>query len=141
MSKKLIAVALGVMVFAMVFASAAGLGGTTVGQVGAEADIVAACDTTGVNVDFTTAWDGTAGEFVVTEVVLTNLGDTTANECNGHSATVSVSTFDAITGGYTDIGTASIDPIDGSAADVPLVPAVNAEAVDHIAIIITKPAP
>lgn len=135
MSKKLIAVALGVMVFAMVFASAAGLGGTTVGQVGAEADIVAACDTTGVNVDFTTAWDGTAGEFVVTEVVLTNLGDTAANECNGQSATVSVSAAG------TEIGSGAV-PVSGASATVALTvtaPAteVAAEAVDGIAIIIT----
>ena len=135
MSKKLTAVGLGVMVFAMVSASAAGLGGTTTGAMGAEADIVAACDTTGVTVDFTTAWDGTAGEFVVTEVVLTNLGDTAANECNGQSATVSVSAAG------TEIGSGAV-PVSGASATVALTvtaPAteVAAEAVDGIAIIIT----
>jgi hypothetical protein len=111
MSKKLTAVALGVMVFAMVSASAAGLGGTTTGAMGAEADIVAACDTTGVTVDFTTAWDGTAGEFVVTDVVLTDLGDTAANECDGQSATVSVSAAG------TEIGSGAVT-VSGASATV-----------------------
>lgn len=135
MSKKLTAVGLGVMVFAMVSASAAGLGGTTTGAMGAEADVVAACDTTGVTVDFTTAWDGTAGEFVVTDVVLTDLGDTAANECDGQSATVSVSAAG------TEIGSGAVT-VSGASATVALTvtaPAteVAAEAVDGIAIIIT----
>ena len=134
MRKKMIAVILGILVFALVSASAAGLGTITTGQVGAETDVIATCDTTGVDVDFTTAWDSAASGFAVTEVLLSSLGDG-ANECDGQSATV------VVTVGGAEVGNGSATVV-GAGATVTLSPAtpgtlVDANLVDGIAIVVT----
>jgi hypothetical protein len=139
MRKKMIAVILGLLVFALVSASAAGLGTITTGQVGAEADVIATCDTTGVTVDFTTAWNSAAGGFVVTDVVLSSLGDG-ADECDGQSATVVV-TFSDIDLGDIELGSGSATVV-GAGATVTLSPTapatwVDANLVDGIAIVVT----
>ena len=74
MSKRtVIAVVAAVAAFGAVSASAAGLGGLTGSNLGAETKVVAACDTNGVGVTYTTSYSTTGNQYVVTGVTLTGL--------------------------------------------------------------------
>lgn len=85
MRKKLTAVVLAVLVFSLIAASAASLGGINASTVGAETTIVAACDVNdapgapageNLNASFTTGWDAGLGEYTVTGVTISGIDDT-----------------------------------------------------------------
>ena len=99
----LIAAAAALVVFGVVFAMAASLGGITSGDVGADDAVVASCDSNGVTTSYTTAYSssGTAG-YKVGNVTVGSIADA----CDG--ATMRVT----LTGsGGTSLGeqTATVD--------------------------------
>jgi hypothetical protein len=122
MRKRMLAVVLGLLVFSLVAASAASLGVNTA-SLGAGTEIVASCDDA-VDIAFTTGYSG--GEYVVTEVVLSDVSDA----CDGQDVWVQL-TADA---GTLGSGTAQAD--DSGTVTVP-VGASSAEAVTGVAVVIS----
>jgi hypothetical protein len=124
MRKRMLAVVLGLLVFSLVAASAATLGGVRSDQLGADVGVVASCDTDGVDVAFTTIFSG--GEYVVTEVVLSDVSD----DCDGQDVSVLL-TADA---GTLGSGTTQADA--SGTVTVP-VSASSAKAVTGVAVVIS----
>jgi hypothetical protein len=97
---------LGLTAFGAVFGSAASLGGLSSDTLGAGASVVASCDTDGVGVTYTRAYDssGTPG-YKVTAVTVTGVADT----CDGQtlSVTLTDSGNSAVGAGSTTIPTSA----------------------------------
>ena len=122
----LLPILLGLIAFGAVLASAASLGGINNSDLGADADVVASCDTDGVDVDFVTSYDAVSGEYVVDSVDVSGI----AAACNGQdiSVTVSDGTGAALSSGSAVVG--------GASQRVALAPSASAESVEGIAIVI-----
>ena len=73
MRKKSIAILAGVAIAGAVGASAASLGGLGGEDLGADTGDVASCDTDGITVGYTTEYNATAGEYVVTDIDLSDI--------------------------------------------------------------------
>jgi hypothetical protein len=73
MRKKSVAILAGLAVAGAVGASAASLGGLNSENLGAETGIVESCDTNGIDVDYTTTFNATAGEYLVSAINLTDI--------------------------------------------------------------------
>ncbi len=69
----LIAIGFGVIGTSGILASAASLGVSTSGSLGTGVQIVAACDTDGVNVAYNTGFSGVTGRYEVTGVDITGI--------------------------------------------------------------------
>ena len=82
--RKMLAVLAGLLVFGLVSAAAATLGGLTVQSLGAESEVVASCDNDGIAVDWGTALQGV--EYVVDSVELSDV----AAACDGLNVEVTV---------------------------------------------------
>ena len=67
-------------------ASAASLGGLTSTNVGSNDTLVASCDTDGVNITYTTAYDATASKYRVTSATVSGI----AAPCIGQTLAVTV---------------------------------------------------
>jgi X-X-X-Leu-X-X-Gly heptad repeat protein len=127
MSKRtVIAVVAAVAAFGAVSASAATLGGLSSKSLGADANLVASCDTDGVNVAYTTAYDATAKEFLVSGVNVTSINAA----CNTFA--VSVSVANGTTALSSGTGTVA-----AGAASVTLASAVSAKNLNQVAVVIS----
>ena len=129
MSKqKTLAIVAAVAAFAAVSASAASLGGLTGTSLGADATVVASCDTNGVAVSYTTAYvGGAAKEYQVSAVTLTGVDAT----CAGKAANVTLADLSGVS-----IGSGTVASIVGTTAAVTLAAPVSAKAVANIAVVI-----
>ena len=128
MRKKLIAILLAALVSGLIAASAASLGGITGSDLGADATVVASCDTDGVTVDYTTSYvPGVPGSFDVATVVVTLINIA----CNTY--TIDVSLGD----GTSELGTGS-DTVATGAATVTISAGVDAEDVTEVGIVISN---
>lgn len=107
-------------------AAAASLGGLTSGDLGADNIGVTSCDTDGVSVGYTTAFDSSSGRSVVSGVIVSGL----ATACSG--ATLQVTLADAV-GGSLSTGSALIG---GTSEAVTLVTAPDAELVTDAVIVV-----
>ena len=126
MRKRLTAVILAVLVFSLIAASAASLGGINSAQLGADATLVASCDTDGVSATYGTSL-GAAGEYVVDDVTIDGIDPL----CVGQDIEVTLSDgTGAALGTYT--GTVTGSPETLSTGDT-----VLAEAVEGIAVVIS----
>lgn len=86
MKRTLIALAAGIAVTGGVFASAASLGGVQSTSLGSSATVVASCDTDGVALDYSTAYNAESGTYVVNSVTV----DKIADACKGQMIEVSL---------------------------------------------------
>lgn len=86
MKRTLIALAAGIAVTGGVFASAASLGGVQSTSLGSSATVVASCDTDGVALDYSTAYNAESGTYVVNSVTVDNINDA----CKGQVIEVSL---------------------------------------------------
>ena len=68
------------------FASAASLGGVQSTSLGSSATVVASCDTDGVALDYSTAYNAESGTYVVNSVTVDNINDA----CKGQMIEVSL---------------------------------------------------
>lgn len=127
---KMIAVFAGIAVTGIASAAAAGLGGLDTGSVGAENDIIAACQTSGaIDVAFETSYDSTTAGFLVDAVDLSAVDAA----CDGQAIEIvltDASDVEIANGS----GTLSVT---AGAASVSLASSVVAEDVEGIAIVIT----
>ncbi|MCZ6740419.1 MAG: hypothetical protein O7C01_11725 [Actinobacteria bacterium] len=128
MRKKLTAVVLAVLVFSLIAASAASLGGINTADLGADATVVASCDTDGVDVDYTVSYvPGAPGNFDVATVVVTNINVA----CNTYAIEVSLGD------GTTELGNGS-DTVAAGAATVTISAGADAELVTELGIVISN---
>jgi hypothetical protein len=140
MSKQLVlALAAGTTAFAAVVGSAATLGGITSDDLGADTSVVASCDSDGVTVDYTTAYDATDGVYEVTGVELGGI----AADCQGQDVNVTLGGAD---------GDPSLEEVDDTIALAVTTPGpppvlgtsydltftgVDAESVQYVAVVIS----
>jgi len=128
MRKKLIAIIFGLLVFSLVSASAASLGGVSTSDLGAEAAVVASCDTDGVTVDYTTTYvPGAPGNFEVASVVVTAIDPA----CDGFDIDI------AVGDGSSELGNGS-DVVASGAATVAISTGVDAAAVTEVGVVISN---
>ncbi len=126
--RRRIAVALvaGIGMFGVVGASAASLGGVTSASLGADVGVVASCDTDGVTLGYTNAYDAAAGLYKTTTVNVTAINAA----CNGKSIRLT------LTGaGGVNLGAGS-GTVAAGAATIALTPTASAAAVTGAAVII-----
>ena len=124
MRKKTTAVVLAVLVFSLIAASAASLGGITTADIGAEVDVVASCDTDGVTVSFGTTFDGT--EYVVDSVTVSGIDA----PCIGQDLSVTLS---GLVGPDVEVGPQAV----AGASETIAVPDYSAEDLNGVAVLIT----
>ena len=125
----LIAVLASVSVAGVVGASAATLGGLGSSSLGPDSSVVAACDTDGIAIAYTTAYSATAQEYQVSAVNFSGVDD----DCNAKAASVSLR--DGTTGLAT-ANSASIT-VTANAFTLTLSSPVSANAVDGVSLIIS----
>ncbi len=112
--------------FGVVGASAASLGGVTSSSLGADVGVVASCDTDGVILGYTNAYDATAGLYKTTTVNVTSINVA----CNTKSIRLT------LTGaGGVNLGSGS-GTVAAGAATIALAPTASAAAVTGAAVII-----
>jgi hypothetical protein len=125
-NKKVLAAAAAVGVFGALVASAATLGGLDSVQLGADQTVVTSCDSDGVGLAYTTAYDATSNAYKVTDVTMTDLEE----GCFGSDFQLTLSD-----------GTAVLVEATGKVATatqvVTLPAAVDAEAVSAAALTIS----
>lgn len=131
MRKRLTAVVLAVLVFSLIAASAASLGGINQADLGADATLVASCDTDGVVVDYQLSFDFGTGQFDITDV---DVSDIDAN-CNGDDIYVEI----GASGASIDSGSGTVAA--GAATVTMTAGTGDAEALDQIAIYISDVTP
>jgi hypothetical protein len=108
-------------------ASAASLGGLSSAEIGSNNTVVAACDTTGVDLDYTTEYDATSGSYQVTEAVVSDI----AVECDGQTLDLTLS---GAAGASLVDGTVLVS---GPSETIPMV--ASAELVTGAAVVISGP--
>ncbi len=127
MRRKLTAIVLAVLVFSLIAASAASLGGITTSDLGADATVVASCDNDGVTVAYNTSYvPGAPGKYEVTSVDVTGI----ASGCDNQ--TIAVTLGD----GASALGSGTAIVASGSAT-VAISGNVDAESVSEIGIVIS----
>lgn len=125
----LIAVLAGVSIAGVVGASAATLGGLGSSSMGSDNSVVAACDTDGIAIAYTTAYNATAQEYQVSAVNFSGVNAA----CNAKAASVSLR--DGTTGLAT-ANSASIT-VTAGAFTLTLGSPVSANAVDGVSLVIS----
>jgi|CXWL01.1.fsa_nt_gi hypothetical protein len=125
----LVAVLVGFSVAGVVGASAASLGGLSASSLGSDNSVIAACDTDGIAIAYTTAYNATAQEYQVSAVNFTGVNAA----CNAKAASVSVRN------GTTNLGTANSASITVTAGafSITLGSPVAASAINGVSLIIS----
>lgn len=120
------AIIVGTAAFGIIGASAATLGGINGSSLGADAAVVASCDTDGVTVDYTNVFNTTSGAYDTTVVDVTNINAL----CNGNDIALTLSgAGNAVLGDGSGV-------VAGGAASITLSTAADAESVTGISIVI-----
>ena len=131
MKKNTVVVAVlgGVLSMGVVGASAATLGGLTGSGLGADDQIVAACDTDGITVAYATAYSAVSQVYQVTAVNFTAVNAA----CTAKAASVS------LRNGATNLGTTNVASITvtASAFSVTLASPVTASSVNGLSLVIS----
>ena len=126
--RMLLAVTAGTASAGAAFAMAATLGGITTNNLGADTSVVSSCDSNGVEIDYTTAFDAANAVQEVTAVVVTNIDA----GCSGQLIDVGLtnaagsSSANAVQGTLDGSGSITLTVTGGFAA----------EDVDHVAVVI-----
>lgn len=124
--RRLLAVSAGFAAFSVFGAFAATLGGITSKNLGADTQVVAACDTDGVAVAFNTAYTPANDRYEVTSVDVSGI----AAGCAGQTIKVTLA------GGGVDL-TQHNQVVAGATENVAFNPTPAANAVTSVAIVIT----
>ncbi|MFN8585076.1 MAG: hypothetical protein U0446_07120 [Dehalococcoidia bacterium] len=133
MKKLLVALAVGVAVFAAAYASAATLNGLGSDDLGSDDSLVASCDTDGVVTSYQTSYDATQATYVVDTVTVGNIN----TACNTQTIKVTLTGAANVAlgdGTLTVSGTSAVVTIAGVGANPPKV---HAEDVVGLHVVIT----
>ena len=126
---KIAAVVAGVSALGVIGASAATLGGVTSNSLGSDVGVVSSCDTDGVSLAYTNAYDAKLGRYQTTSVTVSGI----APACAGKS--LSLTLKDA---GGASLGGGTVASISGASAVLNLTaPGADANAVVGAAVVIT----
>lgn len=125
--RKMLAVLAGLLVFGLVSAAAATLGGLTVQSLGAESEVVASCDNDGIAVDWGITLQGV--EYVVDSVELSDV----AAACDGLNVEVTI--FDGDSPNNV-LATVSGVADDSGSLSLALGSPQPASEIHHIAVLI-----
>lgn len=129
MRKKVMAVVFAILAFSLIAASAATLGGITVADVGADAELVASCDDDGVTVDFgALTYDDVSGDYVTSVVNITDIN----SDCDGLPIHVTLSNIAG------DDYASATGVVTGTTASVSV--GYDAEALRRVVVAINGPA-
>jgi hypothetical protein len=131
MKRTLIALCVGLILFAGVFAMAASLGGITSNKVGADNTAVTSCDTDGVATSYATAWDTTDKRYEISSVTVSGVSDT----CDGQ--TLSVSLTDS-TGAQIGSGSLAIPTSAVTSHTVSMSTAPSAKLTEGVHVLISS---
>lgn len=123
MKRLLLALVFGTAAYTIAFASAATIGTVTDAGVGSGNQVIASCDTDGVNTAYGTAYSASTPGYNVTTVNVTNINAA----CNGKTISVTVAKSDGSTPS-TGAGTVASGAANNIAIS-PAIPAANAGAV------------
>jgi hypothetical protein len=123
------AVIAGVAALGVVGASAASLGGITSNSLGADTVVVGSCDTDGVSLAYTNAYDATLGRYQTTSVAVSGI----APACAGKALNLTLKDS-----GGVSLGGGTVASISGTSATVTLAGSgANANAVVGAAAVIS----
>lgn len=125
--RKIGALVAGLATVGVVGASAASLGGVTSNALGADVGVVASCDTDGVTLAFTNAYDATSGVYRTTGVNVTGINAA----CNTKAINLTLKD-----NAGASIGSGS-GTVAAGAATVSISPTASANAVVGAAVIIS----
>lgn len=127
MKRLLLALLFGAGAYAIVFASAATIGTVTDAGVGSGNQVIASCDTDGVNTAYGYAYSATTPGYNVTTVSVTSI----ATACNGKNISVTVAKSDGSTPS-TGAGTVA----SGAANNIAVTPAITAANAGAVYVVI-----
>jgi hypothetical protein len=130
MQRTLIALIAGLVVFGGVVASASSLGGVSSRALGSGASVVASCDTDGVALAYTTAFDAPSGTYRVSAVTVSGI----AAACSGQQIEVALRN----SAGTTSVSTARTT-VSGTSQSLTVDPTYDAAAVDSASVLILAP--
>ena len=130
MKRTLIALIAGLVVFGGVIASASSLGGVSSRALGSGASVVASCDTDGVALAYTTAFDAASGTYRVSAVTVSGI----AAACSGQQIEVGLRN----TAGTSSVSTARTT-VSGTSQTLTVSPTYDAAAVDSASVLILAP--
>ena len=126
--KKFLAVGAAVVAFGAMAASAATLGGLNSASLGADATVVASCDTDGVSLAYTNAFDPASSTYKTTAVELADV----AAACEGKQFQLTLS---GAAGSLVEkAGTVTLT---SGKQSVPLAPGVDAKSVTGASLVIS----
>jgi hypothetical protein len=127
-TRKRVAVAIvGASALGLGVASAASLGGLTTKSLGANDTVVASCDTDGMTVAYTNAYDSATGKYRTGSATISGI----AAACNGQSLAL---TLRDSSGASLGAGSATVA---GTSQVVTLSPVAAADAVAGAAVVVT----
>jgi hypothetical protein len=129
MKRTTIAIIAGLLVFGGVLASASSLGGVTSKALGSSTSVVGSCDTDGVNLAYTTAFDAATGTYRVSAVVISGI----AAACSGQNIAVSLKN----TAGTSSVSTTPT-AVTGTSQTISISPTYDAAAVDNATVLIAQ---
>lgn len=124
--RRLLAVAAGLATFSVFGAFAATLGGITSDDLGADATVVASCDTDGVTVAYNVSYDTTDDRYEVDSVDVTGI----AAGCIGQTISVTLANT-------TTNLTSHAQSVAGASENLAFATTPDAESVTNTAIVIT----
>lgn len=130
MKRTLLAGLAGLVVFGGALASASSLGGVNSRALGSGATVVASCDTDGVTLAYTTAYDAATGTYRVSGVTVGGI----AASCTGQNVQVSLRNA----AGTSSVSTASA-AVTGTSATLAVTPTFDAALVDNASVLIAQP--
>jgi hypothetical protein len=130
MKRTVIAAVAGLVVFGAALASASSLGGVNSRALGSGATVVASCDTDGVALAYTTAYDAPTGTYRVSGVTVSGI----AASCTGQNIQVSLRNA----AGTSSVSTASA-AVAGTSATLAVSPTFDAALVDSASVLIVQP--
>lgn len=135
--RKTAAIALGVVgVAGLSFASAATLGGLSVGSLGADTSIVAACDTNGIGVGFSNGYVAADKSYGVQTVNLTGVADA----CAAKNVKVTLADASGVSLGEVSLTNVTLagTTVDAKTLAVAFPGAINAASVANVAVVINS---
>ena len=128
MNKKVLAAFGGLAAFGILTASAASLGGLTSSSLGADQTVIAACDSTGINMAYTNAYDATTNAYKTTAVTISNVDPSCATKTYKLTLSDAVSTVNETSGTVT---------LTAGSQTITLAAAVDSKSITKTALVIT----
>ena len=128
MKKKAVAAFGGLAEFGILTASAASLGGLTASSLGADQTVIASCDTDGITLAYTNAYDATTNAYKTSAVVATLVNVA----CATKTYKLTLSNDAASLGEFTNTVTLA-----GTTLTIPISPTVDSKSITKAALVIS----